>query len=408
MVFGLFGGGNNAAKRNARKQWESDINKWKYNWQKMQDNYDYQMDQHDYAVWNQQQSIDFKNETAKQDWIYREEMRRFDFNNQVAAYNSSLETYERQMDYNNMALEITSNDNTRKYNERLTAIGFQNEELLQKYGFDTRAQTKDVQAARAETSFKAQDMAIQALEGQGKLAAMGQTGRSARRNMQSALAAAGRQQSALADSIMRKEDQYQFGLERSFATATLSQRQLRESMMSAKDQFASDQTNAALQKYSADMAAESQIAPLPQEQPPLPKPLDLPVPKILEPQKPPSWEQYSTLEPIKGAVAGTSVIGQIGQIASTVASVAAAGAALFPSDDRLKYDINKVGKSKKGIPIYTFRYRTDGKHGPKYIGTSAQDLIAMGREDAVAQKEKDGFYSVDYSKLDVKMEVVTT
>jgi len=402
---GWLGGGNKTAKKNARKQWESDINKWKYNWQKMQDNYDYQMDQHDYAVWNQQQAIDFKNETAKQDWIYREEMRRFDFNNQVAAYNSSLETYERQMDYNNTALEITSNDNTRKYNERLTAIGFQNEELLQKYGFDTRAKTKDVQAARAETSFKAQDMAIQALEGQGKLAAMGQTGRSARRNMQSALAAAGRQQSALADSIMRKEDQYQFGLERSFATATLSQRQLRESMMSAKDQFASDQTNAALQKYSADMAAESQIAPLPQEQPALPKPLDLPVPKVMEPQKPPSWEQYSTLEPIKGAVAGTSVIGQIGQIASTALAV---GKLFAGSDDRLKYDITRVGTSPSGIPKYTFKYRGDGKHGPRYIGTSAQDLIAMGRKDAVGTTEKDGFYYVDYSKLDVKMEVVTT
>ena len=50
----------------------------------------------------------------------------------------------------------------------------------------------------------------------------------------------------------------------------------------------------------------------------------------------------------------------------------------------------------------------DGKHGPKYIGTSAQDLISIGRKDAVGQKEKDGFYYVDYSKLDVDMEVVTT
>ena len=50
----------------------------------------------------------------------------------------------------------------------------------------------------------------------------------------------------------------------------------------------------------------------------------------------------------------------------------------------------------------------DGKHGPTYIGTSAQDLIAMGREDAVGQTEKGGFYGVDYSKLDVDMEAVST
>jgi len=74
----------------------------------------------------------------------------------------------------------------------------------------------------------------------------------------------------------------------------------------------------------------------------------------------------------------------------------------------LKYDITRVGTSPEGIPKYTFRYRADGKHGPKYIGTSAQDLLAMGRKDAVGQKEKDGFYYVDYSKLDVDMEIVTT
>jgi len=74
----------------------------------------------------------------------------------------------------------------------------------------------------------------------------------------------------------------------------------------------------------------------------------------------------------------------------------------------LKYDITRIGTSPSGIPKYTFRYRLDGEHGPKYMGTSAQDLLAMGRKDAVGQTEKDGFYKVDYSKLDVTMEVVTT
>ena len=40
------------------------------------------------------------------------------------------------------------------------------------------------------------------------------------------------------------------------------------------------------------------------------------------------------------------------------------------------------------------------------MGTSAQDLIAMGRKDAVGTTEKDGFYYVDYSKLDVDFEQV--
>ena len=73
----------------------------------------------------------------------------------------------------------------------------------------------------------------------------------------------------------------------------------------------------------------------------------------------------------------------------------------------MKYDINRVGTSKKGIPIYTFRYRHEGKHGPKYKGTSAQDLLNTKFEDAVVQTEKNGFLYVDYSKVDVEFEKVT-
>ena len=97
-------------------------------------------------------------------------------------------------------------------------------------------------------------------------------------------------------------------------------------------------------------------------------------------------------------------LGKIGQVLCIAASVAS----LFSfSDDRLKYDITRVCTSKKGIPKYTFKYRQDGKHGPTYIGTSAQDLIKMGREDAVVQKEKGGFYMVDYSKIDVNFEQIS-
>ena len=79
----------------------------------------------------------------------------------------------------------------------------------------------------------------------------------------------------------------------------------------------------------------------------------------------------------------------------------------FPlSDDRLKSTYNRVGTSPSGVPIYTFRYIHEGSHGPWYKGTSAQDLISMGREDAIGQIEKDGFYYVDYSKLDVDFEKV--
>ena len=397
------GKGGGSQRKNMRKQHEMDMRKWEYNWQKMQDNYQYKLDMFDIQTFNQQQSIDYKNEQAKNDWIYKEEMRRFDYNNQVAAFNASLESYEKQMDYNNMAYELTSNDNTRKYNERLTAIGFQNEEMFNKYGFNIRAQKKELDAKVAEKSMKGQEMMIKSIQQQGALLATGATGRSARKNVQSAIADYGRQQSYLADSVLRDRDAYEFGMEKAGVEFNLGKRQLQESMKSAKEQFAADQQNAALQKYSADLGAESKIAPEPVLPPQLPKPLELPVPKNLEPQAPPSWDQYKKTEPIKGSVSGGGLMGAVQtglQIASSVMMLTGG------SDDRFKYNLNRVGTSPSGIPKYTFKYRLDGPHGPTWTGTSAQDLLAMGREDAVFQKEKDGFYYVDYSKLDVNFEQV--
>jgi len=71
------------------------------------------------------------------------------------------------------------------------------------------------------------------------------------------------------------------------------------------------------------------------------------------------------------------------------------------SDVRLKENINKTGVSKSGIPIYTFNYK-----GKKEVwsGTMAQDLIAIGRGDAVTITDS-GYYAVYYDMLDVDMKL---
>jgi len=71
------------------------------------------------------------------------------------------------------------------------------------------------------------------------------------------------------------------------------------------------------------------------------------------------------------------------------------------SDVRLKENINKTGVSKSGIPIYTFNYK-----GKKEVwsGTMAQDLIAIGRSDAVTTTDS-GYYAVYYDMLDVDMKL---
>ena len=75
--------------------------------------------------------------------------------------------------------------------------------------------------------------------------------------------------------------------------------------------------------------------------------------------------------------------------------------ALAMSDVRLKENISKTGVSKSGIPIYTFSYKNDNQ---VWSGTMAQDLLNIGREDAVVLTDS-GYYAVDYNAIDVDMEL---
>ena len=376
--------GDNKEEDNAQAQFDYDVKFREYEIKKRDENYDFALDQHEYAKWNAENIRNFKNETAKNDWTYREQMREFDYNNQIKQYNSSLDTFERQMDYNNDAAELSSADHTRKYNEQLTSIGFKHEDLLMKHGFAQESMTRDMQRKKEAGVSKLEDLKLQSMQKKGEVMNMGQSGRTAHKNVQSVMAMFAGQQRAIADSIVRDEGDYAFGMRKASIEMNKGKRELHESMKSAQAQHDVNQQHVLLQKYSADMAAEANIAPMPVEAPQLPAPLDIPETKIVAP-KPPGEDPPM---PIRRAVSKQGFIQSI------------------LSDDRLKYNITRIGNSKKGIPIYTFKYRHEGNHGPTYKGTSAQDLLEMGRDDAVVQKEKDGFYSVDYSKLDVDFEQV--
>ncbi len=71
------------------------------------------------------------------------------------------------------------------------------------------------------------------------------------------------------------------------------------------------------------------------------------------------------------------------------------------SDRRLKRNIVFRTYSKSGIPVYEFEYIDKADGEGTYIGTMAQDLIKLGREDAVLMSEDKSHYLVDYSKIDV-------
>jgi len=77
------------------------------------------------------------------------------------------------------------------------------------------------------------------------------------------------------------------------------------------------------------------------------------------------------------------------------------GVGAFLSDIRLKENISKTGVSKSGIPIYTFSYKNDDQ---VWSGTMAQDLLKIGRDDAVLLMDT-GYYAVNYDAIDIDMEL---
>ena len=86
-------------------------------------------------------------------------------------------------------------------------------------------------------------------------------------------------------------------------------------------------------------------------------------------------------------------------IASSVAGIYSG---LNPgSDRRLKENIKKIGESISGLGIYKFNYIGKAK---QYIGAMADEVIKVVPEAAVLRP--DGFYSVNYNLIDVTFKEV--
>jgi hypothetical protein len=81
----------------------------------------------------------------------------------------------------------------------------------------------------------------------------------------------------------------------------------------------------------------------------------------------------------------------LGGIAQGVGSAAAAAIPFMMSDKRLKTDIEKVGKTNAGLPIYTYKYKGDNK---TQMGVMAQDVE---KKTPKAVKEVGGFKAVNYA-----------
>jgi hypothetical protein len=68
------------------------------------------------------------------------------------------------------------------------------------------------------------------------------------------------------------------------------------------------------------------------------------------------------------------------------------------SDIRLKTDIEQVGTTVYGLPLYHFRYKSNTE---RFEGIMAQDVLQV-MPDAVVAGEN-GYYRVNYGRLGIRM-----
>ena len=87
---------------------------------------------------------------------------------------------------------------------------------------------------------------------------------------------------------------------------------------------------------------------------------------------------------------------------SSTASPVNSSTGLPISDRRLKNNIKLISKSESGLNIYSFNYKDDKTWGKEtYQGVMSDEIP----KKAVV-KDKDGFDSVDYSKIDVEFKLI--
>jgi hypothetical protein len=92
----------------------------------------------------------------------------------------------------------------------------------------------------------------------------------------------------------------------------------------------------------------------------------------------------------------TNRLGGALQIASQVAGIVSA----FSSDIKLKENIEEVGLSPDGYKIYEFNYKG---FKDRWRGAMAQDVV---KKNPMAVGIQNNYLTVDYSKIDVNMELV--
>jgi len=132
--------------------------------------------------------------------------------------------------------------------------------------------------------------------------------------------------------------------------------------------------------------------------------------RLFDPTNPYAADIYNTNYNAQAAAnvanANNQAAGQNAAVGAGASILAAALPLIFASDERLKANIRGTGgKTPEGIPIKTFRYKTDPKRR-RLVGVMAQDVEKV-KPGAVLTDPITGAKAVDYSKIIAPFNFIT-
>jgi hypothetical protein len=236
-VSGIFGAVSGASAQSQARaaeqaridaQYKYDKQNYRFSWQQTQREFRYRTRETAIARQNQEGNLRYLEQTAQNDYKYNLAIRDFDYANQIRQFNESERIYGMQKGFNAMAAMQAQASEDRRYQEILTGMAFDQ-----------------------------QDMLVKMLQEDGAVTARGVSGRSAAKGLGSVLASYGRNQAIAA-----------------------------ESLLSAQRETAETSRQISLDRYGADLAAESRRMLKPLKAPDPIAPLAMPRATILDPLKP--------------------------------------------------------------------------------------------------------------------------
>jgi len=222
---------NEARRREQERinqQYKYDKQNYRYNWNTTRREYRFRVNETNIARQNQEANLGYLEQTAQNDYKYNLAIRDFDYANQVRQFNESERIYGLQKGFNATAQAQAQANEDRRYQEILTGMAFDQ-----------------------------QDMLVKMLQEEGAVAARGVSGRSAAKSLGSVLAGYGRNQAIAA-----------------------------ESLLSAQRETNAASRQIALDRYGADLAADARRMLKPLKAPAPIAPLAMPRATILDPLKP--------------------------------------------------------------------------------------------------------------------------